>query len=138
MVLVACDIVPDTTFANDFTVISKDKESAVQVIDYVKKWVEVLSLDEEHGHHFYLSRETTTMVRFQSTGFKIKALAQSPKAGRSAAGHVVFDEASFFQYYEDIEKSAGAVPNSDPRLCLWRISTPNGTSEQGDRDWETT
>lgn len=116
---------------DNVNIVSKDQDAADQVIQYAKRWVEVLRRLPQFAKALGTKKWNESTVRF-ANGKHIKAYAQAPGAGRSGGGHLILDEAAHYAHHADIEKGAVPTINSDPSLTLTRISTPNGVTGQGE------
>ena len=96
--------------------LSKDQESAAQVLGYVKTVL--------YGLGMKLVKDQETSVKL-ANGSRVVSLPASPSSGRSfAATSVYLDEFAFAHYHQQLYTAVGPTTSHGGRLTV--ISTPNG------------
>lgn len=117
-------------------VVSKRDTDAKDVIKKCKAWVERLRMVRcfrpwlEEGDQW-----STTVLEFKKSRCRVASETQNPDAARGKTGHLYLDEFAFYRWQMEIW--TGALPSieSDPRLRVTIISTPNGTADQYHSVW---
>ena len=96
--------------------LSKDQESAAQVLGYVKTVL--------YGLGMKLVKDQETSVKL-ANGSRVVSLPASPSSGRSfAATSVYLDEFAFAHYHQQLYTAVGPTTSHGGRLTV--VSTPNG------------
>ena len=96
--------------------LSKDQESASQVLGYVKTVF--------YGLGVKLVKDQETSIKL-ANGSRVASLPASPSSGRSfAATSVYLDEFAFARYHQQLYTAVGPTTSHGGRLTV--ISTPNG------------
>lgn len=124
-------------YPHNCNVISKTQSDAKDVIKYCKNWSHTLAKDPQLAPFVERGDEwSKESISFARSGWFIRAHTQTEDAARGSTGHLYRDEMAFYRYSSEIQK--GAVPSidSDPRLRLTEVSTPNGTSGAGELFYE--
>lgn len=120
---IALEALHDALYNAAYTVliVSKDKESAQNVLQYVK-----LALEEgcPRPDGVRVVKDNESEIRFSNRS-KIRCIAASKSAGRSvAASHVYMDEAAFPQWAAQIYRAIKPTISTGGRITI--LSTPDG------------
>jgi hypothetical protein len=120
---VALEALHDALYNDAYVVliVSKDKESAQNVLSYVKTALEE-GCPRPDGITVVTSNKSQVVFSNRS---KIRCVAATKSAGRSvAASHVYIDEAAFPQWAAEIYRSIKPTISTGGRLTI--LSTPDG------------
>ena len=133
MVLVSSGMYEGLVWPNNCNLLSWRAKEAKDVLRYARRWVRMLAQDPALASVMELASDSATRLEFARSGFYIDATTQSENSGHGLTGHLYMDEMARYRFMRSIW--AGAVPsiNSDSRLRLTCISTPNGTSGIGEQ-----
>lgn len=121
---------------HNYSIISKRERDAKQFIRYCKRHIRAIAETPWLAPYVATVEDSVTAIGFAHSGRRIQSDTQSPDAGRGQEGHLLKDEAGFYDYCLEIASGADKIPLSDPdNLRITEFSTPNGTSGAGEVFW---